>query len=532
MTAFKAPTDDILATQRLFARAAAASAYDAEISAAVITEFARFAEMEIAPLNQIGDTEGCRLTQGGVEMPPPFRSVYQQLAAAGWQGLGADSDNGGMGLDKLTAAGVSEIFTGACHALQMVCNLVPGAIAILENFGTADQKQRLIPPLAQGRWLSTMCLSEPEAGSDLSAIRCQAQETDGQWRVTGEKIFISGGDQNLSESVLHFVLARTGPPEDGLAALSLFACLKADNNGPGQLAVLRLEDKLGIHASPTCHMRFEGARAELIGSVGSGLGLMFTLMNHARLDVALQGVAHAQRAAHLSHDYAQARIQGRQADRSPARLSDHADIQRMLNEQRVLALGGRAMCYHTLSVLGSGSQAELAEFLTPLCKFFCSQAGIRAADLGIQIMGGYGYLKEYQIEQVWRDARITAIYEGANGIHARAMVTRNLRLGQGQAADSFIEMITTLDSHGVLAGSIESWKHARSVTQASPTPEHYAEDFSQLSAHLFFRALWEDLSARDDGQAVFSAQLAGFVRLLAWPVRADWLAQMALTGTK
>jgi alkylation response protein AidB-like acyl-CoA dehydrogenase len=521
VTSFRAPLDDIFATQSLVTAGDHPAGYDSDTSVAVITEFARFAEEQIAPLNVIGDQTGCRLTENGVEMPPAFQPVYHQLAEAGWQGLSTPEAFGGMGLDHMTAAGVSEIFSGACHALQMVCNLVPGAVAILQNFASTDQKQRFIPPLSQGKCLSTMCLTEPGAGSDLSRISCRAKQKDGGWLISGEKIFISGGDQNISETILHFVLARTGPQEKGLAALSLFACPKFSQGRPNKVTVLRVEDKLGIHASPTCHMRFENAHAELIGNEGDGLAAMFTLMNHARLDVALQGVAHAQRAYDLCRQHADDRKQGRNPDKTPARLSDHADVKRMLDEQRVLALGGRAMCYHTLHLIETGADPDLVEFLTPLCKFFCSEAGIRAADLGIQIFGGYGYLKDYPIEQVWRDARITAIYEGANGIHARAMVTRNLRIDQGRAADHFIKLVEGLANQDfTLSPWIKRWKDLRHVIAGSNEPEVYGHDFTQLSAHLFFRSLWIDLSKKPYHSPIFSASLAAFACHLAWPVRA------------
>lgn len=525
MAEFKAPVEDILALHVLLSAGWSDTGFDAETAATVISEFARFAEQQIAPLNAIGDSTACQLTDTGVKMPASFRPVFDMLAAGGWQGLGAAECYGGMGLDKITAAGVSEIFSGACHALQMVCNLVPGAIDILEHYGTDTQKQRLIPPLAEGRWLSTMCLTEPDAGSDLSAIRCIAEQVDDIWQITGEKIFISGGDQDVSGSILHFVLARTQDGAQGLSGLSLFAVPKHHNGQPNHIEILRIEEKLGIHASPTCHMRFERAQAELIGAEGDGLKVMFTLMNHARIDVALQGVAHAQHAHALSADYAAGRIQGRNKDRQPAYLDQHADIGRMLNQQRILALGGRAMCYYTLGLLEQKHNPELVEFLTPLCKVFCSEAGIYSADLGIQVFGGYGYLKDYGIEQLWRDARITAIYEGANGIHGRAMVTRNLRLAQGRAADDFAELLDMLcaDTPHLLSRA-KRWREVRRMIDACETPERYGHDFTRLSAYLFVHGLCHYLSSEPGGDALFTPALLQTLDTMPWPVRADWLA--------
>lgn len=524
MNSISQAIDDMMLTRLLTTDQDSIGASDAEMSQTILTEFARFAEQEILPLNQLADKKGCIQTPQGVSMPAEFKTIYAQLAEAGWQGLSAPAEFGGMELDKLTAAGVSELFSSACHALQMVCNLVPGAIAILNQFGSDDQRIRLIPPLAEGRWLATMCLSEPAAGSDLSRISCIARKGDGFWELSGEKIFISGGDQDISSSILHFVLARTESAEKGIKGLSLFACPKHLQDTLNNISVLRLEDKLGIHASPTCHMRFDRARAELIGQAGQGLQAMFTLMNHARLDVALQGIAHAQQAWQLSHHYASERQQGRKTDKSPALLTDHPDVMRMLNEQRALTLGGRAICYQTFAVIEDENNAELAEFLTPLCKVFCSEAGIRAADLGIQIMGGYGYLREYQIEQHWRDVRITSIYEGANGIHSKMMVTRNLHIANGRAADQFDQLITKLSmGDAEISRWRLLWKYARMEVEQAEKPEEFGYDFTQFSARLLFEAIWCKLSTDPRGALLFTSELRNTVRNMPWAVRPEWL---------
>jgi len=258
----------------------------------------------IAPLNAVGDRQGAQLENGRVRMPDGFAAAYADLAAGGWQGLTLPEAHGGMAASPLIAAGVSEIFSGANHAMQMVCNLVPGAAAVLLRDGTAAQQADWLPKLASGEALSTMCLTEPAAGSDLSAIRCKAVRAESAWQITGEKIFISGGDQDMSDTILHLVLARSGSA--GLGGLSLFLCPKQP-----AVTITRIEDKMGLHASPTCQMAFDAAKAELIGAEGEGLGVMFTLMNHARIDVALQGVAHAARAALIARRYAMDRVQGR-----------------------------------------------------------------------------------------------------------------------------------------------------------------------------------------------------------------------------
>lgn len=488
MTPFAAPIDDILFTLREVAGAADLPNWDDELAQDILTSFSTFAEREIAPLDESGDRQGCRLENGRVRMPYGFGAAYAQLAEMGWQGLTAPEEFGGMGQSALVSAMVSEVFSGANHAMQMVCNLVPGAISTLMHYGTDAQKAAWIPRLASGAALSTMCLTEPGAGSDLSRARCSAKRDGDVWRLSGEKIFISGGDQDMSEDVLHLVLARTGTPEDGIKGLSLFLTAKSIA-GPA-IKITRIEEKLGLHASPTCHMVFDDAPAELVGVEGEGLKAMFTLMNHARIDVALQGVAHAARAHAIAASYAAERKQGRKADRSDAVLTDHPDVQRMLNEQRCLALGARAMAHVTLVELVRGEAPALVDFLTPLCKVFCSEAGIRAADLGIQILGGYGYLTECRVSQTWRDARITSIYEGANGIHALSTATRGLKVEGGAGADAFDALIGKLTDDPAVHAQRAVWRKARSALEASGTPAGMAHDFMQLTCDLFYRAIW------------------------------------------
>lgn len=484
MSQFHAPVDDILFSLCHVAQAAETEGWDLDLATDVLSHFGLFAEGVIAPLNRGGDSQGARLENGRVQMPPGFGAAYRQLADDGWQGLCAPEIYGGMAASPLIAAGVSEIFSGANHALQMVCNLVPGAINTLLRFGTAQQQAKWIPKLASGEVLSTMCLTEAGAGSDLSGIRCKAEKATAGWRITGEKVFISGGDQDMSAGILHLVLARSGSPAAGINGLSLFLC-------PAQpsISITRLEDKLGLHGSPTCQMYFAAAEAELIGVEGAGLKAMFTVMNHARLDVALQGVGHAARAGQIAASYAAERMQGRRADGAAAALSDHADVRRMLDEQRCLAVGARAMCHIALVELETRQRPALADFLTPLCKIFGSEAGIRAADLGIQVLGGYGYLDEYEIGQTWRDARITAIYEGANGIHERSIATRGLRPGAG--AEEFAALIQEL-AHAwpLVMADLRDWQNWRAQLAVAPDPLTQAHGFAQATGRLFYCAAW------------------------------------------
>lgn len=502
MIPFRAPVDDIFFSLRAFA--GDVPCWDAELAHEIVQHFAGFAEGVLAPLNAPGDRQGCRLEGGRVVMPQGFAAAYAELAGAGWQGLTAPEAHGGQAMDHLTAAAISEIFTAANPSLQMVTSLAAGAIATLMAHGSAAQQADFVPRLASGEWLSTMCLTEAGAGSDLSRIRCRASRAGDAWRIDGQKIFISGGDQDMSAGILHLVLARTGAPEDGVKGLSLFLCPSQIEGRRNAVSVTRIEEKLGLHASPTCQMEFDGATGWLIGAEGRGLAAMFTMMNHARIDVALQGAAHATRAHAIAEAYAADRQQGRRADGHPAVLVDHPDVRRMLDEQQALAMGARAMCHLALAEIERAERPALVEFLTPLCKLFATDAGIRAADLGIQILGGYGYLEEYGVAQIWRDARITAIYEGANGIHAVTLATRGLRLAEGAAVAEFAALIDGLagDDPATLA-ALAAWRKVAGQIAASDDPLPLAHDFAQQSGRLFLRAVWQRIAAaaRNEGRA-------------------------------
>ncbi|WP_260348552.1 acyl-CoA dehydrogenase family protein [Alloyangia mangrovi] len=470
--------------------------WDAELSQEITQHFAAFAEGVLAPLNEPGDRQGCRLENGRVRMPDGFGAAYAELATSGWQGLTAPEALGGQALDHLTAAAVSEIFSGANHSLQMVTGLVPGAISTLLANGTPEQQATYIPHLTSGDWLSTMCLTEAGAGSDLSRIRCKATREGDAWKIYGQKIFISGGDQDMSQGILHLVLARTGAPEDGVKGLSLFLCTSEVDGTRNAITVTRIEEKLGLHASPTCQMEFDGATAELIGDEGRGLAAMFTMMNHARLDVALQGVAHASRAFAIASAYAAERRQGRTPEGDPALLTDHPDVTRMLDEQQDLARTARGMCHLALAELEKAEAPALIEFLTPLCKIYATEAGIRSADLGIQILGGYGYLEEYGVAQIWRDARITSIYEGANGIHALTLATRGLRLDGGAAIGQFAALVMRLGGDNPeLVADCAAWQGRARTLAETPDTRAEAHGFAQATATLLARAVRLRLAA-------------------------------------
>ncbi|MGB0748308.1 MAG: acyl-CoA dehydrogenase family protein [Magnetospiraceae bacterium] len=497
MKPFAAPLNDILFCMNEVAGATALDHWDPEFAGQLGEHFAGFAEGEIAPIDEPGDQQGCRLENGRVRMPDGFVQVYQAYAENGWPSLTIPEEYGGQGLDALMLAITSEIFTGACHSLQMVTGLVPGAVNTILRFGTEDQKARFIPPMASGECLATMCLTEPGAGSDLSRIRCKAVEEADGWTLHGEKIFISGGDQDMSPSILHLVLARTGP--HGIKDLSLFLCPSANSDGTrNAVSVTRIEEKMGLHASPTCQLAFDGAKAELVGKPGDGLKAMFTIMNHARSDVALQGVAHAARAHDVALAYAAERTQGRKEDGSPAVLSDHADVKRMLDEMDLLAMSGRAMAHLAFVTMETGDNPALVEMLTPVVKVFCTEAGMRAAELGVQVLGGYGYLQEYRLEQTYRDARITAIYEGANGIHARMLATRLLGSKPADAFEAFLSAENDQFQNAALATCLQSWREAREALLAKSYPTPQAHDFMVLTGLALSAAVLSRMTAVAD----------------------------------
>lgn len=492
MKPFQAPLDDILFSLNHVAGAADVPEYDADFTSEISGHFATFAEGEIAPLDEPGDMQGCTLKDGRVSMPDGFAEVYQAYAEAGWSSLTLPEEHGGQGMDALTLAVTSEIFSGANHALQMVTGLVPGAARVLTRFGSQDQQARHMPGLASGEVIATMCLTEPGAGSDLSRIRCRAEQGD-SWTITGEKIFISGGDQNLSERILHLVLARTS--DNGVKGLSLFLCpcTRADGSR-NAVTVTRIEEKMGLHASPTCQLAFDGAEAELIGEEGKGLAAMFTMMNHARLDVSLQGVAHAARAHDIAATYAAERVQGRGADGQPVTLDHHADVRRMLDEADSLAIGGRAIAHLALVTMERGDNPDLVEFLTPLAKVFCTEAGMRAAELGMQVLGGYGYLREYRVEQTYRDARITAIYEGANGIHARMLATRLATTAPGDAFEAFLVAQAARFPDSGIKALVAGWQASRDTLKAAKDPADLAQGFLEDSTKALLACIWSTIS--------------------------------------
>ncbi|MDZ4737664.1 MAG: acyl-CoA dehydrogenase [Rhodospirillaceae bacterium] len=458
---YRAPLDDIqyslqaygsIGSLRQFPRFETATQ---DIVDAVLTEGARFAERVFAPLDRVGDLHGCTIAEADVTTPPGFREAYRSFVEQGWQGVPFDPDHGGQGLPWTVAAALQEMLYAANMALSLCPLLTQGAIDLLEAHGSSAQKRRYLGRLVSGQWSGSMNLTEPQAGSDVGALATRAFRDGDGWRIVGQKIFITFGEHDLTENIVHLVLARTPDAPPGTKGISLFIVPKfvVDPEGrPGarnDLRCLSLERKLGIHGSPTCAMSYGdngGAAAELVGEVNQGMALMFTMMNNARLAVAIQGLACGERAWQTARAYAGERRQGRIA-RTPAGksavIANHPDVQRMLMTMRALMEGMRALVYATAAATDRARQMEpgqqrdrwqaRADLLTPIAKAWCTDRGCEIADLGIQVHGGMGYIEESGAAQIYRDARITPIYEGTNGIQAIDLLGRKLLRDQGAA---------------------------------------------------------------------------------------------------
>ena len=507
MQDFVSPIDDILWTLNAGAGAQRLKDWDAALAQEVVQQAARFIDAEIAPLDRIAESQPPQLRAGRVILAAPFVSAYQKYAAEGWPGICTPEAYGGQALPHVLGCVVSELLSGSCLGFQTVLSLGQGATRTLLAHGSEEQRSRVIPRLNSGEWLATMCLTEPTAGSDLSQIRTTASPADdGSWRIEGTKIFISGGDQNLTSNIMHLVLARTPEAPPGIRGLALFLCPAELPDGErNSMSVLRLEEKMGLHASPTCQMTFEGARAEMLGGPGEGLARMFTMMNATRLDVATEGVGLAQVAAQRSWAYAVERRQGRSAesDESVDLICSHADVQRMLMTQRALVLGIRALVYRTMVTLELGDNAPLIEFLTPVCKAYATEAAVECANLAIQIHGGYGYCREYRVEQILRDARITCIYEGTNGIQAMTLAGRLLKMHDGACAEAFATDIenecATAQENGQnsmareLQVLLDGWRVSTELVRQCKDPGLCARDYLQLTGLIALAATWSRL---------------------------------------
>jgi alkylation response protein AidB-like acyl-CoA dehydrogenase len=442
---------------------------DEDTIAAVLESAGAFAENELAPLNRKGDQVGAKYENGKVTAAPGFADAYQAFVAQGWNSLSADPDHGGQGLTKAMELAVFEMVHAANMAFGLCPMLTQGAIEALALHGTERQKALVLPKLVSGEWTGTMNLTEPQAGSDLASVTTRA-EPDGQggYKLFGQKIFITWGDHDAAENICHLVLARTSDAPPGVKGISLFLATKKlvrDDGSVGTLNDLRpgsIEHKLGIHGSPTCVMLFEGAQAELVGELNNGIAHMFVMMNAARLQVGVQGVAIAERAFQQALAFSQERKQGRAAWGGD-NIYGHPDVRRMLTLMRAKIEAARAICLTTgvLSDLArlAPTDAERAiakarqELFTPIAKAWSTDVGVEVASLGVQVHGGMGFIEETGAAQHYRDARIAPIYEGTNGIQAIDLAGRKLAMQDGAVMDALCaEMHETVQALKGAAG--------------------------------------------------------------------------------
>ncbi len=457
----------------------------------LLAEFARFVREVLAPLDRIGDRQGARLDPGSatVTMPDGFVDAYRRYVDAGWGSVPFSPDHGGGGFPWLVAVAMQELLTSANMAFSLCPMLTQGAIEMLGRHGTEAQHERYLSKLISGEWTGTMTLTEPEAGSDLGAVRTRAVPAgDGTWRITGTKIFITYGEHDLGANIVHLVLARAPGAPAGTRGLSCFVVPKFLVEDDGRVGVrndvrcLSIEHKLGIHASPTCVLSFgggggaggdeggsdgAGAVGELVGEVHDGMRLMFTMMNNARLSVGLEGLGIAERAYQQALTHASERRQGRAPGAgtgtgTSSPLVDHADVRRMLVTMRSHIEAMRALVYtnaraidlarHHPDATVREAQAELVDLLTPVSKAWCTDLGNELTSLALQVHGGMGFIEETGIAQRCRDVRVAAIYEGTNGIQAIDLVGRKLAMRSGAVVRSFLDGMGALDPELGAAG--------------------------------------------------------------------------------
>ncbi len=475
MNTYKAPLKDmkfvlfdLLKAERTYRELDFAAA-DRELLDAVLEEAAKFAETVLAPLNADGDREGCRFDRdsGAVATPPGFREAYAQFVEGGWSGLTAPEEFGGQGLPESLACVFKEMIDAANLSWGNYPLLSHGATEALKHHGEDWQREAFLKPIVAGRWTGTMCLTEPHCGSDLGLLKTRAvPEADGSYAVTGTKIFITGGEHDLTDNIVHLVLARLPDAPAGVKGISLFIVPKLKTardgsaGGPNALRCGSIEHKMGIHGSATCVMNFDGAQGYLIGQPNRGLNAMFTMMNSARVAVGLQGLGLMDRATQNALAYARERLQMRAAagakfpDKPADPIIVHPDVRRMLLTCKALTEGARCLAYQATVEIDKAERAASPEaraeaelflgFLTPIVKGALTEWANECAYHALQCFGGHGYVREWGMEQLARDARITTIYEGTTGIQALDLLGRKTLHTQGAGLKRFIGLIEAL----------------------------------------------------------------------------------------
>ncbi len=467
----------------------------AEMTDAVLDGAGQFAAGEWAPLERLGDTEGPRWTEQGVKMPAGFPEAYRAYVEGGWGTIGSPAEHGGQGLPVSLSIAVLETLGTANMGFALAPILTVGAVEALTHHGTPEQQSAYLPRLSTGEWTGTMNLTEPQAGSDVGALKTRAEPAgEGKWKIKGTKIFISFGDHDMADNIVHLVLARTPGAPAGTKGISLFLvpkCRLNEDGTPGDFNDVRtvsIEHKMGLHASPTCVLSFgdhDDCIGELVGPEFGGIRAMFTMMNNARLNVGLQGVQVAERATQRAVAYARERIQGVRGGQ-PVAIVEHPDVRRMLLRMKAQTQAARALVYYAFGQLdraraGDAEADKRVELLTPLAKAHGTDLGNEVASLGVQVHGGMGYIEETGAAQHFRDARITPIYEGTNGIQAADLVGRKLSMDNGGTLLGLLaEMREDAEDTGLL-NLIDACEEVARNLLASETDDRLAVSYPFLT---------------------------------------------------
>lgn len=539
---------------------------DGDVARAVLEQAGRFAADVLGPVNAAGDAAGSQLVDGAVRTPPGFKEAYRRYCEAGWVGLDLPELYGGQGLPLVIQAGVAETVTGSCMAFSMLPLMGRAASRLLIGHADARLRDSVVPRLISGQWTATICISEPQAGSDVGRIGTRATpRDDGTWALTGTKIFITYGDHDLAPQIIHMVLARTPGAPAGTRGLSLFIVPKfafADDGTLGErnaAVVGRVEHKMGLKASPTCVLNLDGARGFLVGGECNGLKVMFDMVNVMRLETGIQGLAVGGAATAKALAYAAERCQGGAASAAPVALTDHADVRRMLYTMRARVEAMRAMMFETALQLDlavtAASEAdrvtarEQAQWLLPICKAFFTATGFEVANLAVQCFGGHGYVSDAGVEQYVRDLRVASIYEGTNGIQAFDLVVRKLINDEGRRYGEFVGRIRKDvertaqrdDLRGIRAALVDGLERIERVAAAyrALVPERRREAeagaaaFLALAGRVASAWMWLRMAAVATGPSALhrrKRELAAFYAAYLMP-EVLTLERQALPGT-
>ncbi|WP_273502748.1 acyl-CoA dehydrogenase C-terminal domain-containing protein [Paracoccus sphaerophysae] len=550
MTIYTAPTRDMQFLLHDVLQVSAADLpghadLDREFTEAILEAAGQLASDMLVPLNAVGDQQGCVLENGVVRTPEGFGAAFEAMKEGGWTGLDCDPEYGGQGMPYVMGVATGEIFVSANMAFNMYQGLTHGAYSAIHAHGTDDQKQTYLPKMVSCDWTGTMNLTEPHCGTDLGMLRTKAEpQDDGSYLITGQKIFISAGDHDLAQNVIHLVLAKAPGGGEGTKGISLFIVPKFLVNADGSLgerngvSVGALEHKMGIHGNATAVMNFDGARGWLLGELHKGMRAMFTMMNEARLGVGLQGYAVAEAAYQNAVAYAKDRLQGRAVTgaENPSGPADplivHPDIRRALMDQKSFLEGARALAFWGAHLIDRGHHGDaaaegLVSLLTPVIKGFLTDKGFETAVLAQQVFGGHGYIEENGMSQFVRDARITMIYEGANGVQALDLVGRKLAQDGGKHVMAFFDevkgFIKANEANAALAADfLEPLKAASKDLQAAAmffmengmkNPNHAlagSYDFMHLFGHTVLGYLWARMAVAAQAALDAGTAEAGF----------------------